>query len=162
MGSHDPFGYLKQKLLPKEGPEVKLAIWLLTTKSQESTRFPWVQMTCNILLESSWWRLQLCFKPHFNQRFAHKVMGPQNRKTPNFGSPKRKCHLDVGLVKKHRVYYKGKGGGFPQVLWVLWVWICPWLVLTPKVLQLCINHLVFDFVHVCVSSWCLSLLLIPS
>ncbi len=26
-----------------------------------------------------------------------------------------KCHLDVGLVKKHRVYYKGEGDGFPQV-----------------------------------------------
>jgi hypothetical protein len=23
--------------------------------------------------------------------------------------------LDVGLVEKHRVYYKGEGGGFPQV-----------------------------------------------
>jgi len=32
-----------------------------------------------------------------------------------FGSPKTKCHLDVGLVKRHRVYYKGEGGGFPQV-----------------------------------------------
>jgi len=26
MGSHDPFGHLKHKLWPKEGPEVKLAI----------------------------------------------------------------------------------------------------------------------------------------
>ncbi len=26
-----------------------------------------------------------------------------------------KCHLDVGLVKRHKVYYKGEGGGFPQV-----------------------------------------------
>ncbi len=32
-----------------------------------------------------------------------------------FGSPETKCHLDVGLVEKHRVYYKGGGGGFPQV-----------------------------------------------
>jgi hypothetical protein len=32
-----------------------------------------------------------------------------------FGSPKTKCHLDVGLVERHRVYYKGEGGGFPQV-----------------------------------------------
>jgi hypothetical protein len=23
--------------------------------------------------------------------------------------------LDVGLVEKHTVYYKGEGGGFPQV-----------------------------------------------
>jgi hypothetical protein len=26
-----------------------------------------------------------------------------------------KCHLDVGLVEKHKVYYKGEGGGFPQI-----------------------------------------------
>ncbi len=30
-------------------------------------------------------------------------------------NPMTKCHLDVGLVKKHRIYYKGEGGGFPQV-----------------------------------------------
>jgi hypothetical protein len=30
-----------------------------------------------------------------------------------FGSPGTKCHLDVGLVKKHKVYYKGEGDGFP-------------------------------------------------
>jgi hypothetical protein len=27
----------------------------------------------------------------------------------------KKVHLDVGLVDKHIVYYKGEGGGFPQV-----------------------------------------------
>ncbi len=32
-----------------------------------------------------------------------------------FGSPETKCHLDVGLVGRHRVYYKGEGGGFLQV-----------------------------------------------
>jgi hypothetical protein len=26
-----------------------------------------------------------------------------------------KCHLDVGPVARHRVYYKGEGGDFPQV-----------------------------------------------
>jgi hypothetical protein len=31
------------------------------------------------------------------------------------GSPRTKSHLDVGLVERHRVYYKGEGGGFPQV-----------------------------------------------
>jgi hypothetical protein len=32
-----------------------------------------------------------------------------------FRSPGTKCHLDVGLVERHIVYYKGEGGGFPQV-----------------------------------------------
>jgi hypothetical protein len=31
------------------------------------------------------------------------------------GSSKTKCHLDLGLVERHKVYYKGEGGGFPQV-----------------------------------------------
>ncbi len=49
-------------------------------------------------------------------------MGPQSCRNPNFGNfgtpiwePRTKCHLDVGLVEKHTVYYKGEGGGFPQV-----------------------------------------------
>jgi len=32
-----------------------------------------------------------------------------------FGGPGTKCHLDVGLVERHRVYYKGEGGGFPKI-----------------------------------------------
>jgi len=31
------------------------------------------------------------------------------------GSPGTKCHLDVGLVERHIIFYKGEGGGFPQV-----------------------------------------------
>jgi hypothetical protein len=46
-------------------------IWLPTTKSRESPWSPCVQVTCDILLESSWWVLHLCFRPHFNQRSAH-------------------------------------------------------------------------------------------
>jgi len=26
-----------------------------------------------------------------------------------------KCHLDAGPMAKHRIYYKEKGGGFPQI-----------------------------------------------
>jgi hypothetical protein len=62
-----------------------------------------------------------------------------------FGIPGAKCHLDVGLVEKHKIYYKGEGGGFPQVQAVVNLVnpSCPWLVLAPKVLQLCTNHLVW-------------------
>jgi hypothetical protein len=60
------------------------------------------------------------------------------------GSPRTKRHLDVGPVGSHKVYYKGEGGGFPQVRVVvnLVCPCCPWLVLAPKVLQLSTNHLV--------------------
>jgi hypothetical protein len=33
----------------------------------------------------------------------------------SFESPRTKCHLDVGLVEMQKIYYKGEGGGFPQV-----------------------------------------------
>jgi len=29
------------------------------------------------------------------------------------GNPGTKCHLDVGLMERHKVYYMGEGGGFP-------------------------------------------------
>jgi hypothetical protein len=62
-----------------------------------------------------------------------------------FKVPGEKSHLDVGPVESHRVYYKGKGGGFPQVQAVVSLVCpcCPWLVLAPKVLQLCTNHFVW-------------------
>ncbi len=108
--------------------------------------------TCDILLESSWQGLQLCFRPHCNWRSAQKVMCPQSCGNPkcgdprcgNFGSPETKSHLDVALVEWCKVYYKGEGGGFPQV-WVVVSLVCPsclWFILTPKVLQLCTNYFV--------------------
>jgi hypothetical protein len=117
-GSHDSFGHLKHKLWQKKRSRVKLVVWLPTTKSWESTRLPCMQVACNIQLKSFRWGLQLCFKSHFIQKSVHKVMGPQSRGSPgfgNFGSPNSKCHLGVSLVDRHRVYYKGEGGGFPQI-----------------------------------------------
>jgi hypothetical protein len=90
MGSHHPFGHLEHKLWPKEWPGVKLAVWLLTTKSWELTRFPCVQATCNIPLESSRQGLQLCFKLHHDWRSEQEVMRPQSRGSPscyNFRTP---------------------------------------------------------------------------
>jgi hypothetical protein len=68
------------------------------------------------------------------------------------GSPGTKSHLDVGPVERRRVYCKGEGGGFPQVRVVVSLVCpgCPWLVLAPKVLQLCTNHLVLVL---CRSMW---------
>jgi hypothetical protein len=49
-------------------------------------------------------------------------MGPQSHGSPNFGNfgtpiweSRDKSHLDVGFVERHKVYYKGEGGGFSQV-----------------------------------------------
>jgi hypothetical protein len=42
-------------------------------------------------------------------------MGPRSHGSPNFGNwdSREKCHLHVGPVANHKVYYKGEGGGFP-------------------------------------------------
>jgi hypothetical protein len=80
------------------------------------------------------------------------------------GSPGKNSHLDVASVESCKVYYKGEGGGFPQVRAVMSL-VCPcclWLVLAPRVLQLCTNHFVWV---VCRPVWvtkACQLFLVPS
>jgi len=82
-----------------------------------------------------------------------KLWAPKIAKIPSLaisglplGSPETKCHLDVGFVERHKVYHKEEGGGFPQV-WAVVSLVSlvnpsyPCFILTPKVLQLCTNHL---------------------
>jgi len=83
MASHEPFGHPQHKLWSKKGPEVKLAIWLSTTKSWESTRSRCVQVECNTPLENSWQGLQVFFRLHPNQRSGREVMSAQSLVSPN-------------------------------------------------------------------------------
>jgi len=80
------------------------------------------------------------------------------------GSPEKKSHLDLASVESCRVYYKGEGGGFPQVRAVvnLVCLCCPWLVLAPKVLQLCTNHFVWVMCRPVWMSEACQLFLVPS
>jgi hypothetical protein len=139
IGSHCSFRHLKHKLWP---------VWFPTTKSQKSTWFTWLQKACDISLERSQRELQLCFRLHLYWRSNRKVMGLSSHESPNLanfgGSPGTKSHLDVASVESHIVYYKGEGGGFPQVraMVSLVCPCCPWFILAPKVLQLCTNHFV--------------------
>jgi hypothetical protein len=79
-------------------------------------------------------------------------------------SPGKNSHLHVASMESCRVYYKGEGGGFPQVRVVVSL-VCPccsWLVLAPRVLQLCTNHFVWVVCRpVWVSEAC-QLFLVPS
>jgi hypothetical protein len=75
-----------------------------------------------------------------------------------------KSHLDMGPMERCRVYYKGEGGRFPQVRAVVSLMCpsCPWLVLAPKVFQLCINHFVLVLCRpVWISKAC-QIFLVPS
>jgi hypothetical protein len=153
MGSHHPFGALKHKLWPKEGSGVKLAIWLLTTKSLESPQFTCVYVVWHIPLKSSWRRLQLCFKPHFIRRYAHKVMYPQNRKSPscgNFRTPTweswNKNDIWVLVLWPGTKYtIRGKVVASPKFgpWWVLWVHVCSWLICAPKCCNYALSNLLF-------------------
>jgi hypothetical protein len=101
-------------------------------------------------------------RPHFNRRFAHKVMGLQSRGSPNFGNfgtPTWESwdKMTFGCWSRgqaHDIYYKGEGGGFPQIQAVVSiVSLClPMACPCTKMLQLHINQLVVWFVQVCVNT----------
>jgi hypothetical protein len=76
--------------------------------------------------------------------WASKITGIPIVQISGLGSPGAKNHSDVALVENCIRYYKGEGNGFPQVRAVMSLVSpsCPWLVLAPKVFQLCTNHLV--------------------
>jgi len=122
MASHVPFGYLQPKLWAKEGSRVKLAVWLPTTKSRESTSSRRLLKECNMVLKSSQGELQLWFRPHSNRR---SKPGDMSSQSPGLqpgtvsglllGSPGKKCHSDVALAESCKEYYMGEGGGFPRV-----------------------------------------------
>jgi hypothetical protein len=82
----------------------------------------------------------------------------------HLGVPEQKIHLDVSLVDKHKVYYKGESGGFPQVRAVvsLVCLCCPWFVLAPKVFQLCTNHFVWVLCRPVWMSKACHIFLVPS
>ncbi len=162
MGSHCSFEHLKHNLWAKEGRGVKLAVWLLTIKSRESTSSRHPIWECDTTLESSRRELKLwCW-----EIWASKVPGLQPRTVSGLQlrSPWKNNQLDVISVVSCRIYYKGEGGGCPQVRAVvnLVCPCCPWLVLAPKVFQLCTNHFVWVVCRpVWVSEAC-QLFLVPS
>jgi hypothetical protein len=110
------------------------------------------------------------FKPHFDQRSAHKVMGPQSSKNPNFGNFGTpiwefwdKMPFGCGPRGEAQKYYKGgKVVASPKFgpWWILWIQIWLWFVLPPKMFNLCNNQLVVWFVQIRVVK-CLSFFLFP-
>jgi hypothetical protein len=80
------------------------------------------------------------------------------------GSPGKNSHLDIASVESCKVYYKGEGGGFPQVRAVVSLVspCCLWLVLAPRVLQLCTNHFVWVVCRPVWMSEACQLFLVPS
>ncbi len=95
--------------------------------------------------------------------WVSKVPGFQPGTISRF-QPGKKSHLDVTFAKSSRVYYKGEGGDFPQV-WAVVSLVCPccpWLVLAPRVFQLCTNHFVWVVCRLVWVSEAYQLFLVPS
>jgi hypothetical protein len=142
----------------------QLAIWLPTIKSQESVQFPCVQAKCDIPLKD--------LDEGYNFASDRIVIGGLHRKlcalkvtrVPTVGIsglPGTKNHLDVAPMERHKVYYKGESGGFPQIRAVVSLVCpnCPWLVLAPKVLQYALTTLCWFCAGPC--EW-VNLSLLPS
>jgi hypothetical protein len=172
MDSHWSFGHLQPKLWAKEGPGVKLPVWLPTTKSRELTSSWHPNLECNTELKSSRRRLQVWFKPRPDRR-----SGREATKSQSPGSPK------PGQFRDSILGVPGKGAIRVQVQWsgtkntigrmvvtppkpgpwcVMWVRVSPWLVPTPNACRMSSNQLVIWFVSIRMSSWSLSLFLVPT
>jgi hypothetical protein len=164
MGSHDPFGSLKHKLWPKEGLEIKSAIWLSTTKSWESPWFPFGPHSVGKLSM----RVIISLQTSFQSKVCTQCYGPPKSRESQFwefqdshlGVPRQNdiWVLISWLNKKYTI--RGEGGGFPQVrAMVSFVNMClPVVRPSTKMLQLCTNQLVVWFVQVRVSDWLLVIL----
>jgi hypothetical protein len=68
----------------------------------------------------------------------------------SLGNPETKWHLGAGCVVKHKIYYKGEGGGFPQVRAVVSLVSLSLPMARPctEMFQLHTNQLVVWFVQV--------------
>ncbi len=87
-----------------------------------------------------------------------KLWAPKVVEIPTLGilglpleSHRTKCQLGASPVARHKVYYKGEGGGFPQV-WAMVSLVTPCLLVArpcTKMFQLHIKQLVIWFVQMC-------------
>ncbi len=114
------FGHFKHKLWPKERSGVKLPIWLSTIKSGNRPNF----LVCGWHATYHWKALNegynfaldlISIEGLHTKLWAPKVLGVLTLGI--LGLPLRnlgtKWHLGAGSVVRHKVYYKGEGGGFP-------------------------------------------------
>jgi hypothetical protein len=119
-GLHDSFGHLKHKLWPKEGRE---SHWQFDSRALKVKNQPDFLM-CRWRATYRWKALDEGYNFALNlisMRSLHaKLWDPKVARVPTLTilglplrSPRTKCHLDVGLVERHKIYYKGEGGGLP-------------------------------------------------
>jgi hypothetical protein len=155
MASHWSFRHLQPKLWAKEGPGVKLAVWLPTTKSWESTRSRRALGEYNTALESSRRGLQVWFRPCPDRRSGRETMmcqSPGSLKPGQFGDSTlevpRQTTTWVWARRSNAENTIGRMVVTPPESgpWCLmWVQVSPWLVPTPKACRMSSNQLVLVF-----------------
>jgi hypothetical protein len=108
---HDPIGHLKHKLWPKERLKVENRPNYLACRWHATYHWKALDNGYNYSLGL------ISIKGLHTKLRGPKIMGVSTLRISRFtfGSFGTKCHLYVGLVKRHKIYYKGEGGGFPQV-----------------------------------------------
>jgi hypothetical protein len=151
MGLRCPFGHLKHELWLKESRESN---WQFDSRPLKVRNRPdfWA---CKWRATYNWKTLDKGYNFALDiiaiGGFHSKFCAPKVAIVPTVGilglplrNPGTKSHLDVAPAERRKIYYKGEGGGFPQVRAVVSLVnsSCLSLVLAPKVLQLCTNHLV--------------------
>jgi hypothetical protein len=132
MASHWPFGHLQPKLWAKEG--VKLAVWLPTTKSQESTSSRHPIWNFDTSLERSRRGLQLWFRLCCDPTLQSGVMSSQSPGTPTETISGQFRDSNLGVPRKRAIWMwprwraaentiRGKVVASPESgpWWVKWV-----------------------------------------
>jgi hypothetical protein len=152
MASHWSFGHLQLKLWAKEGPGVKLAVWLPTTKSRESTRSQSALGECDMALKSSQRGLQVWLKICPDRRSGREAMMSQSPRSPKLGQF-RDSTLGVPGQTTTWVWVRQSNAentiGRMVVTplesgpWcVMWIRVSEWLVPTPIACRMSSNQLV--------------------
>jgi hypothetical protein len=168
MISHDPFEYLQHKLWLKKRSWIKVSIWLLTIKAKNHPKLhAWKKCAgaWHASLKNSWQRLQLCFKPHLDQRSTQEVISVQSGKSPNFGNFKTP---DLGVLGK-MTFGCNPHGQSHIILWKGRWWLPPNLgrgescefiyVHGSSMHQKCFNYALTNLLlGLCTSIWIIDLL----
>jgi hypothetical protein len=113
---------------------IHLDTWNTSYGQNKSRKSNWLKirnlldfLTCKWSATCRWKALDKSYNFTSNlisiEDFHIKLWVPKVAGVPTLGilrfplrSLETKCHLDVGLVERHKIYYKGEGGGFsPQV-----------------------------------------------
>jgi hypothetical protein len=152
MASYEPFGHLQPKLWAKEGPGVKLVVWLPTIKSRESTRPRRLQKECDMVLKNFQRELQDCFKPHPNPRSEQEVMDAQSPGSPNrdsFKTPpwesREKVPFGCSLNVDNTIWGKVVASLESGLWWVKWVQVAHGLSQHQRCSRMWTNQLVVGF-----------------